>query len=239
MLDRIVMDEKLIKRIKKAQEGDQDVLNELIKENYGLVHSIGRRFENRGYEMEDIYQIGAIGLLKAIKKFDFSYNVVLSTFAVAYIIGEIKRFLRDDGPVKISRELKQLASKIYIEKKENPCITINELAKKMHTKKENILLAIESSNLVESLDSKIDDDSTCLMERISSNDNNEDKIIEKITLKELINKLEPREQKIILLRYYKGQTQAKVADIIGISQVQVSRLEKQVLRNLKKNFKEG
>ena len=233
------MDEKLIEKIKKAQKGDRDVLNELIKENYGLIYSIGRRFENRGYEMEDIYQIGAIGLIKAIKKFDFTYNVVLSTFAVSYIIGEIKRFIRDDGPVKVSRELKQLATKINLEKKNNPEITIKELAKKMNTNKENIVLAMESSNAVESLESKSNEDGMTLIQRISSNENNEERIVDKITIRELIKKLKPREQKILLLRYYRGQTQANVAESIGISQVQVSRLEKQVLNHLKQMFKEG
>lgn len=233
------MDEKLIEKIKKAQEGDREVLNELIKENYGLIYSIGRRFENRGYEMEDIYQIGAIGLIKAIKKFDFTYNVVLSTFAVSYIIGEIKRFIRDDGPVKVSRELKQLSTKINLEKKNQPEITIKELAKKLNTNKENIVLAMESSNAVESLESKINEDGMNLMQKISSDENNEEKLVDKIMIRELITKLNPREKKILLLRYYRGQTQANIAELIGISQVQVSRIEKQVLIHLKKMLREA
>lgn len=233
------MNDDLKNKIEKAQDGDKEVLNELVKDNYGLIYSIARRFENRGYEMDDIQQIGAIGLIKAIQKFDFSYNVMLSTFAVTYIIGEIKRFLRDDGPVKVSRELKLLSTKISIEKKENPNITINELAKKLSESKENIILAIESSNIPESLEGKVDDDGMSLLERLSSNDSSEDKLVEKITLKECINKLNERERKLIYLRYYKGQTQSKVADIIGISQVQVSRLEKQILKNLQNNLKEA
>lgn len=233
------MNDDLKNKIEKAQDGDKEVLNELVKDNYGLIYSIARRFENRGYEMEDIQQIGAIGLIKAIQKFDFSYNVMLSTFAVTYIIGEIKRFLRDDGPVKVSRELKLLSTKISIEKKENPNITISELAKKLSESKENIILAIESSNIPESLEGKVDDDGMSLLERLSSNDSSEDKLVEKITLKECINKLNERERKLIYLRYYKGQTQSKVADIIGISQVQVSRLEKQILKNLQNNLKEA
>lgn len=233
------MNEDLKERIKKAQKGDKHELDNLVKENYGLVYSISRRFENRGYDMEDIQQIGAIGLVKAIQKFDFSFNVMLSTFAVTYIIGEIKRFLRDDGPVKVSRELKMLATKINLEKKEKPDITINELAKKLSTNSEDIILAIESSNLPESLEGKVDDDGMSLLERLSSNDNNEEKMVEIITLKECINRLEEREKKLIYLRYYKGQTQSKVAEIIGISQVQVSRLEKHVLKALQKNMKES
>ena len=233
------MNEDLKNRIKQAQNGNKEVLNELVKENYGLIYSISRRFENRGYDIEDIQQIGAIGLVKAIQKFDFSYNVMLSTFAVTYIIGEIKRFLRDDGPVKVSRELKMLATKINAEKKDTPNITINQLAKKLSTSQENIILAIESSNMPESLEGKIDDDGMSLLDRLSSKDDSEEKIVEKITLRDSIKKLDDREKKIIYLRYFKGQTQQKVADIIGISQVQISRLEKQVLKTLQNNLKEA
>ena len=230
------MNDELKKMIKKAQEGDKEALNNLVKKNYGLIYSIARRFENRGYEMEDIYQIGSIGLVKAIQKFDFSYNVMLSTFAVTYIIGEIKRFLRDDGPVKVSRELKILATQINAEKKKNPEITVSELANKLSVSKENIIIAIESAYMPESLESKVDDDGMCLLDRISSN-YNEDKLIDKIQLKQCIDNLPLREQKIIYLRYYKGQTQAKVAEIIGISQVQVSRIEKHVLSELRTYLK--
>ena len=113
------MDENLKKKISKAQSGDKEALNEIVKDNYGLVYSIAKRFENRGYEMDDIYQIGAMGMVKAIKKFDFSYDVMFSTFVVTYIIGEIRRFLRDDGPIKVSRSLKYLAAKIKEEKNKN------------------------------------------------------------------------------------------------------------------------
>ena len=233
------MNEDLKNRIKQAQNGNKEVLNDLVKENYGLIYSISRRFENRGYDIEDIQQIGAIGLVKAIQKFNFSYNVMLSTFAVTYIIGEIKRFLRDDGPVKVSRELKMLATKISAEKKENSNITIKQLAKKLSTSQENIILAIESSSIPESLEGKIDDDGMSLLDRLSSKEDNEEKIVEKITLRDSIKELDDREKKIIYLRYFKGQTQQKVADIIGISQVQVSRLEKQVLRTLQSNLEEA
>ena len=152
------MNEELINKIKLAQSGDKNALNELVKDNYGLVYSIARRFYNRGYEVDDINQIGAIGLVKAIQKFDFSYNVVLSTFAVTSIIGEIKRFLRDDGPVKVSRELKKIAAQIAEEKKNNENISVQELSKKINVKQEDIVLAMESSLLPESLEGKKDDD---------------------------------------------------------------------------------
>lgn len=232
------MDEELKNKILLAQAGDKEVLNELVKENYGLIYSISSRFKNRGYEMEDIYQIGAIGLIKAIQKFDFSYNVVLSTFAVTYIIGEIKRFLRDDGPIKVSRQLKYLAAQIKEEQSKNENITIKELQEKLQVSKEEIVMAMDSSNMLSSLDEKIDDDGMSLMERIGSNETTEEKIINNIALKQCIEKLEPRDKKIIYLRYYKCQTQKKVAEIIGISQVQVSRIEKQILKNMEKEFME-
>ena len=233
------MNENLKNKIQQAQKGNKNTLNEIVKENYGLIYSIARRFENRGYDMEEIQQIGAIGLVKAIQKFDFSYNVMLSTFAATYIIGEIKRFLRDDGPVKVSRELKTLATKIDVEKKENPNITIKELSKKLSANEESIILAIESSSMPESLDGKIDDDRISLLDRISSKDNSEEKIVEKISLIDSIKKLNDKEKQLIYLRYYKGQTQQKIADIIGISQVQVSRLEKKALKTLRKDLEEA
>ena len=137
------MDENLKKRIIEAQQGNKEVLNELVIENRGLIINISKRFENRGLEFDDIYQIGAIGFIKAVQKFDFSYNVMLSTFAVSYIIGEIKRFLRDNGPIKISRSIKALATKIEAEKKINPEITVEELARKLKIDKEEIALAME------------------------------------------------------------------------------------------------
>ena len=233
------MDENLKKRIIEAQQGNKEVLNELVIENRGLIINISKRFENRGLEFDDIYQIGAIGFIKAVQKFDFSYNVMLSTFAVSYIIGEIKRFLRDNGPIKISRSIKALATKIEAEKKINPEITVEELARKLKIDKEEIALAMESSNCIKSLEEKIsgdDSDDLSLMDRIS---NIEDRVVNSLALKQCLDNLTNREKKIIYLRYYKNQTQKKVADIIGISQVQVSRIEKKILENLGKELKEA
>lgn len=230
------MNEELINKIKLAQSGDKNALNELVEDNYGLVYSIARRFYNRGYEVDDINQIGAIGLVKAIQKFDFSYNVVLSTFAVTYIIGEIKRFLRDDGPVKVSRELKKIAAQIAEEKKNNENISVQELSKKINVKQEDIVLAMESSLLPESLEGKKDDDGLSLLERLKSNENYEEKIVNNLALKEVINRLDAKYQQIIYLRYFRSKTQKDVAKIIGISQVQVSRLESKILKVLEKEL---
>ena len=232
------MDENLKKKISKAQSGDKEALNEIVKDNYGLVYSIAKRFENRGYEMDDIYQIGAMGMVKAIKKFDFSYDVMFSTFVVTYIIGEIRRFLRDDGPIKVSRSLKYLAAKIKEEKNKNENITIDELAAKLNESKENIM-AIDSSNAPESLEEKVDDDKQSVIEKFKTNENQEIKIVNNLCLKQSLQKLNKRDKEIIYLRYYKGQTQKNVARIIGISQVQVSRLEKRILKNLEDELKDA
>ena len=233
------MDEELEKKIREAQNGNKEVLNNLVLENKGLIINIARRFENRGYDFDDIYQIGAIGFIKAVQKFDFNYNVMLSTFAVTYIIGEIKRFLRDNGPIKISRQIKELSRKIALEQKNNPNITVEELSKKLKVDKEEITLALDSENCIKSLDDKENDDEVPLIDKLSSKENNEETIVNRLALKQCISNLEPREKKIIFLRYYKCQTQKKVADIIGISQVQVSRIEKKVLENLSKELKEA
>ena len=237
------MNETLKKQISEAQAGNRVVLNDLVENNNGLIWSIVRRFEGRGYDIEDIYQIGAIGFIKSIQKFDFSYNVTLSTFAVSYIIGEIKRFLRDDGMIKVSRQIKELGVRIekikqeYEKKGEN--ITIEEIAKILNVTKEEIAGALESKNTIQSLYDKENEDEICLIDKIKANDNEEERMVNKLVLKESINKLKPREKEIIFLRYYKCQTQKDVAKTLGISQVQVCRLEKQILSTLQSDLKEA
>ena len=237
------MNETLKKQIIEAQAGNRVVLNDLVENNNGLIWSIARRFEGRGYDIEDIYQIGAIGFIKSIQKFDFSYNVTLSTFEVSYIIGEIKRFLRDDGMIKVSRQIKELGVRIekikqeYEKKGKN--ITIEEIAKKLNVTKEEIAGALESKNTIQSLYDKENEDGICLIDKIKANDNEEERMVNKLVLKESINKLKPREKEIIFLRYYKCQTQKDVAKTLGISQVQVCRLEKQILSTLQSDLKEA
>lgn len=237
------MNETLKKQIEEAQAGNRVILNDLLEENNGLIWSVVKRFERRGYETEDIYQIGAMGFIKAVKKFDFSYNVALSTFAVPYIIGEIKRFLRDDGMVKVSRQIKELSTKANKVKedyeKRGKSISIDELAKTLNVTKEDLALALDFNNSVESLYDKEDEDGLCLLDKIKSNESEVEKTINKIALKEGINKLKPREKEIVFLRYYKCQTQKDVARTMGISQVQVCRLEKQILSTLYEELKEA
>ena len=237
------MDETLKKQILEVQAGNREVLNDLIKQNNRLIWSIVKRFEGRGYELEDLYQIGAIGFIKAVQKFDFSYNVTLSTYAVTYIIGEIKRFLRDDGMIKVSRQTKatcQKALKIKEDyEKQGKNIGVEEIAKILKVSKDEVIASLEYKNCVESLYDKEDDDSNCLIDRIKTNENEEERTVNRLALKEGLEKLKPREKQIIFLRYFKCQTQKDVAKMVGISQVQVCRIEKQVLSLLGQELKEA
>ena len=237
------MDETLKKQILEVQAGNREVLNDLIKQNNGLIWSIVKRFEGRGYELEDLYQIVAIGFIKAVQKFDFSYNVTLSTYAVTYIIGEIKRFLRDDGMIKVSRQTKatcQKALKIKEDyEKQGKNIGVEEIAKILKVSKDEVIASLEYKNCVESLYDKEDDDSNCLIDKIKTNENEEERTVNRLALKEGLEKLKPREKQIIFLRYFKCQTQKDVAKMVGISQVQVCRIEKQVLSLLGQELKEA
>ncbi len=223
----------------EAQKGNQEKMEQILKDNNGLTWSIVKRFTGRGYEAEDLYQIGCMGFIKAIKRFDTNFDVRISTYAVPYILGEIKRFIRDDGLIKVSRSIKELGIKIreleqdYM-KKEGKEITINILAERLNVSKEEIAVAIDSSRCVESInDDSQDDDKLSKLERISTGMDEASMIINKISVKELIENLDTREKEIILLRYYKEKTQTEVAQILGITQVQVSRIEKRILTNMK------
>lgn len=229
-----------IKNIKLAQENNEQAMELLIKNNSGLIWNIVKRFIGRGFETDDLYQIGCIGLIKAIKRFDISLDVQLSTYAVPYIMGEIKRFIRDDGIIKVSRQTKELAIKIkqlqneYMNKNGEE-ITITKISEILNISKEEIAAAIESSNNVDSIYSVegANDDERMLIEKISDNKDEYNGLVNKITLSELINNLDEREKKVVLLRYYKEQTQAQVGKILGITQVQVSRIEKRVLDKMR------
>ena len=229
-----------IKNIRLAQENNEEAMEFLIKNNSGLVWNIVKRFIGRGYELDDLYQIGSIGLIKAIKRFDVNLDVQLSTYAVPYIMGEIKRFIRDDGIIKVSRQTKELSIKIkqiqneYLNKNGEE-ITITKLSQILNVSKEEIAAAIESNNTVNSIYSVegANDDERMLLEKISDNKDEYNNLVDKITLNELINNLDGREKKVVLLRYYKEQTQAQVGKTLGITQVQVSRIEKKVLDKMR------
>ncbi|PQD96859.1 RNA polymerase sporulation sigma factor SigF [Pradoshia eiseniae] len=232
-------DEEVKALILQAQQGDQAARDELIQKNMRLVWSVVQRFINRGYEPEDLFQIGCIGLLKSVDKFDLSYNVKFSTYAVPMIIGEIQRFIRDDGTVKVSRSLKEMSNKIRRAKDELSKVfgrtpTITELSEHLELTPEDIIMAQEASRTPSSIHETVyenDGDPITLLDQIA--DHSENKWFEKIALKEAIALLDEREKLIVYLRYYKDQTQTEVAERLGISQVQVSRLEKKILSQMK------
>ena len=229
-----------IKNIKLAQENNEEAMELLIKNNSGLVWNIVKRFVGRGYEAEDLYQIGSMGLIKAIKRFDVNLDVQLSTYAVPYIMGEIKRFIRDDGIIKVSRQTKELAVKIkqiqneYMNKNGEE-ISIIKISEMLKIPKEEVAAAIESSNNVDSIYSVegANEDYRMLLEKIADNRDEYNNLVDKITLNEIIENLDEREKQVVLLRYYKEQTQSQVGKILGITQVQVSRIEKRVLDKMR------
>lgn len=218
-------------------------MERLIRDNNGLIWSIVKRFTNRGYEVEDLYQIGCMGFIKSIKRFDTNFEVKLSTYSVPYILGEIKRFIRDDGPIKVSRSIKELNAKIneikkYHLNKTGKEITIEEICKELKVEKEDVIMAMESTNVIESIDGAAtaenkDGKQMTIFEKISTGKNEEEAITNKIVVKQLINELDDRDKEIILLRFFKEKTQTEVAKILGISQVQVSRIERKILNKMK------
>lgn len=227
-----------------AKSGNQEALNRLIEMNLPLVSSLSKKFLNRGYEYEDIFQIGSIGLVKAIKNFDDSFNVKFSTYAVPMIIGEIKRFLRDDGMIKVSRNIKSLSRKIHFDKEEltrkldrEP--TIEELAEFSKISKEEIVLAMESANSLQYLYDTIHQDDgapVLLIDKLSEKGVEDSEMINRIALKEALRSLDIKSRQIIMLRYFKDKTQVQVAKQLGISQVQVSRIEKKVLSQMRERL---
>lgn len=237
-----MLQENCVESIIKAQNGDKEEMAKLVEENQGLIWNIARRFLGRGYDKEDLYQIGCMGFIKSIRRFDTSFEVKLSTYAVPYILGEIKKFLRDDGPVKVSRSLKELNVKINELKKDyekkGQELSLIQISKILRMPKEEIIMAIESSQNVESIESNTysndkSDKSISIIDTLSTEIDEATTITNKITIQNLIKKLNDREKEIILLRFYKDKTQSEVAKIVGISQVQVSRIEKKILQNMK------
>ncbi|KSU85642.1 RNA polymerase sporulation sigma factor SigF [Fictibacillus enclensis] len=237
-------DEEIKLLIKRSQEGDQSARDLIIEKNMRLVWSVVQRFINRGYEPDDLFQIGSIGLLKSVDKFDLSYDVRFSTYAVPMIIGEIQRFIRDDGTVKVSRSLKEMGNKVRKAKDELSKVlgrtpTVNEVAKKLEISVEDVVLAQEAVRAPTSIHETVyenDGDPITLLDQIA--DSTENKWFDKITLQEAIESLDERERLIVYLRYYKDQTQSEVAERLGISQVQVSRLEKKILAQMKSQMDE-
>jgi RNA polymerase sporulation-specific sigma factor len=251
------MDEEILKKehydyednvelIQMARNGNKQALDKLIQMNLPLVASISKKFLNRGYDYEDIFQIGSIGLVKAFNKFDQSFNVKFSTYAVPMIMGEIKRFLRDDGMIKVSRSVKNTARKLHYDKealtkKLDRSPTIEELSVFSGIDKEDILIATESVYGMQYLYDTIhqDDGSPVLfIDKLSEAGEEDKEIVDKIALKEALGKLDDKSRQIIMLRYFKDKTQIQVAKLLGISQVQVSRIEKKVLKQMREKLVE-
>ncbi len=234
--------------IAQAQAGDQAAREVLIEENLGLVHHIVKRFAGRGYDMEDLFQTGTIGLIKAIDKFDLTYDVRFSTYAVPMISGEIKRFLRDDGPVKVSRTLKENGWKVRqaaekLAHRHGRDATLEEIAQETGIQREDVVMAMEANGEVESIYKTIyqsDGNEIRLVDKVASQsqspeyvDEEKEKLLNHMLLQQLLEGLEETERELIRLRYFEEKTQSEVAAVLGTSQVQVSRMEKKILLRLR------
>ena len=231
--------------LKSAQAGDQEARTRLVEENTGLIYSILRRFRGRGCEMEDLFQIGSIGLLKAIDKFVFSFRVEFSTYAVPLITGEIKRFLRDDGMIRVSRGLKETAMHAGVARQKLQASlgrepTLGEVAEQLHLEEEEVAAALAADGEIESLSSTIyqrDGSEISLLEKLPLEENACEEVENRLLLGQLLQELPEREKQLILLRYFSGQTQKQVAERLGMTQVQVSRLEKRILTGMRARIK--
>ena len=230
--------------IRRSQDGDKAARDTLIEENMGLIHHVAKRFLGRGVEAEDLFQIGAIGLLKAVDRFDLGFGVRFSTYAVPMIAGEIRRFLRDDSMIKVSRSLKELAVKaarlreqLLMERGAEP--GVEELAGLLGVEPEELVQAMDSCTEVESLQKVIsqgDSEGTSLLERVEQGRDEQEELLRRMLLEELLASLDPKERRLIVLRFFHDRTQSQVAEELGMSQVQVSRLEKKILLALKEKI---
>lgn len=232
--------EQILQLVEKAQQGDQEAKSVLVEENSPLIKSVIKRFKDKGVEYDDLFQLGCMGFLKAIKNFNPQFGVKFSTYVVPMVIGEIKRFMRDDGSIKVSRALKALNLQInkFIEKychENEKSPSIDEIAKHFNVDEQDVVMAMDSAKMPLSLYTPIEEDSESLnlIDRLESQDDINGKMIDNIALTELVKRLEERDRKIILLRYYFDKTQSEIAKELKISQVQVSRLENKILNNLK------
>lgn len=233
--------EHTIALIRKSHDGDEEARTQLFEENVGLIWCVVRRFLGRGVESDDLFQIGSIGLLKAIDKFDFAFDVKFSTYAVPMISGEIQRFLRDDGIIKVSRSLKELAYKAFLAREKlqerlNREPTLDELAEDMKVEKEELTMAMEASSEVESLYRPVyqkDGNEVPLLEKLEERECQEERVLNRMLLSQLLEELGKEERQLIYLRYFSNKTQTEIGQELGISQVQVSRMEKKILKRMR------
>ncbi len=228
--------------IGRAHQGDKVARDKVYEENIGLIYSVVKRFAGRGVEAEDLFQIGSIGLLKAVDKFDTSFEVKFSTYAVPMIIGEIRRYLRDTGIIKVSRSLKESQYRVFkiredLEKKLGREPSVTELAGAAEISLEELNMVLEAGAEVESLHKTIyqgEGTELSLLDKIPEKENRQEKLLDKVLLEELLGRLETEERKLIYMRYFQDMTQTEIARQLHISQVQVSRMEKRILKKLKK-----
>ena len=227
--------------IARAHQGDKEARDTIFEENIGLIWSIVKRFQNRGVELEDLFQIGSIGLLKAVDKFDLSYDVKFSTYAVPMISGEIKRFLRDDGMIKVSRSLKEVCYKAYLareklEKELGRDPQIAEMAGEIGIPQEELMMALDSNVEIESLQKTIyqgEGNDIRLIDKLEEKKNRQEESLNRILLEEILGQLTVSERRLIYMRYFQERTQTEIAREMGVSQVQVSRMEKKILKRLR------
>ena len=235
------MSEDILALIRRAHQGDKEARERLFHENTGLIYCTAKRFLGRGVDMEDLFQIGSIGLLKAVDKFDTSYDVKFSTYAVPMIIGEIKRFLRDDGILKVSRSIKENQYRIgrkreELEKTLGREPTLGELAESVQMLPEELAMTMDAANDVESIYQIIyqgEGNELRLLDKIPEKENLHDRLLNKIFLEELLKSLNAEERKLLYMRYFREMTQMETADEFGVSQVQISRMEKKILNRLR------
>lgn len=231
--------------IRRAQAGEREAREVLIEENLGLVHHIVKRFAGRGYEMEDLFQIGVIGLMKAVDKFNISFDVKFSTYAVPLISGEIKRFLRDDGMVKVSRTLKENGMRVKYarerlckEKGIEP--SLEEVAREAELSVEEVVMSMEATIQIESIYRSVyqnDGSEICMLDQLADDGKDEQEVLlNHMVIGQLLEGLAKTERQLIILRYYQDKTQTEVAKMMGISQVQVSRMEKKILLGLREKI---
>ena len=232
--------------IGRAHQGDKVARDKVYEENTGLIYSVVKRFAGRGVEAEDLFQIGSIGLLKAVDKFDTSFEVKFSTYAVPMIIGEIRRYLRDTGIIKVSRSLKESQYRVFkiredLEKKLGREPSVTELAEAAEISLEELNIVLEAGAEVESLHKTIyqgEGTELSLLDKIPEKENRQEKLLDKVLLEELLGRLKAEERKLIYMRYFQDMTQTEIARQLHISQVQVSRMEKRILKKLKKHCEE-
>jgi RNA polymerase sporulation-specific sigma factor len=236
--------EETLALIRRAKEGEEEAKTSLIQNNSPLVKSVIKRFKNSRIDYDDLYQLGCVGFLKAINNFNEDYKVKFSTYAVPMIAGEVKRFLRDDGSIKVSRSTKTLAIKInrYIEQYQKEHYTkpsLKQIGEEFDLSESEVVFAMDSSSWLVSLDEKQDEDSASsrsVMESVEE-DNKSEKLLDLLILKDLLKDLEPRDKHIIIMRYFRDKTQSEIAEELGVSQVQISRLECKILDKMKIAFR--